>query len=896
MNNNAWFKKEKPLLSLQSMSGGAAGSLFQGAADKTYVDDVFSNYVYKGNSSSQTITNGIDFSSKGGLLWFKNRTDSSTQNILTDTTRGVDKVLYADAQSAEASSTINQSFNSDGWSMNNSYGDMNQNNKEYASWSFAKAPGFFDIVTYTGTGSNQTISHDLGCEPGCIITKKIDSSDNWYTWHRGLPGTNYLKYIYLNDTNGSDNAYAAWAETAPTATHFTVGASDATNVNGGSFIAYVFAGGIGSSDNAVEFDGTGDYLSIPVSNTDFDWGASDSLTIEAFVNLDDISSQSYNSIVNRWGGSGAYSFGIDVKNNGNIFFYEGSGTGSITTHESSGLTMVVNKWYHIAVVKDGTTGRFFINGRACGTFTWNQASTNNFTPIHIGNLSDGNAYPVNGKIADVRITMDQALYKVNTNGDVHYSLTQTSQGAQSSNVKLLCCNKSSVTGSTVTPGTITANGDASITTNNSIFDDTAANVFGGDGDKNIIRCGYYYGNDDSSGPIIDLGWEPSFILVKRSTSATNGDWRMFDNIRGLSAPSQTDSFLEPNTTDAEQSNLNCIDITARNFELKSSDTNWNGAGDTYIYIAIRRPDGYVGKPIEDATKVFAIDSGNGSSTIPSFDSTFPVDFAIYREYQSVYAPRVMSRLTSSEQLVASSTAAESDIGLSDVNWDSNVGFGNASYLDTSQISWMWKRHAGMDVVTYTGNDVDGRWIPHSLNNTPEMIWVKRRSHTGQWVVGHKGLDGGSAPWTHYLTLETTDQEYDYPLFYDTAPTSTFFTVGGHGEVNGNAKTFIAMLFASVTGVSKVGSYDGSATSQTITTGFQPKMVLIKEVSVSGQSWWLLDTYRGWAGANDKGLQLNASTQEITHDFGAPTSTGFTLVGSHDGSSNAGKKYIYYAHA
>tara|TARA_R100000742_G_C4224200_1_gene47211 strand:- start:43 stop:651 length:609 start_codon:yes stop_codon:yes gene_type:complete len=202
----------------------------------------------------------------------------------------------------------------------------------------------------------------------------------------------------------------------------------------------------------------------------------------------------------------------------------------------------------------------------------------------------------------------------------------------------------------------------------------------------------------------------------------------------------------------------------------------------------------------------------------------------------------------------------------------------------------------MDVVTYTGDDVDGRWIPHSLNKTPEMIWVKRRSHTGQWVVGHKGLDGGTAPWTHYLTLETTDQEYDYPLFYDTAPTSTFFTVGGHGEVNGNAKTFIAMLFASVTGVSKVGSYDGSATSQTITTGFQPKMVLIKEVSVSGQSWWLLDTTRGWAAGNDKGLQLNASTQEVTHDFGAPTSTGFTLVGSHDGSSNAGKKYIYYAHA
>ena len=46
MNNNSWFKKEKPLLSLQSMSGGAAGSLMQGAAAaKTYVDEVFSTLL-----------------------------------------------------------------------------------------------------------------------------------------------------------------------------------------------------------------------------------------------------------------------------------------------------------------------------------------------------------------------------------------------------------------------------------------------------------------------------------------------------------------------------------------------------------------------------------------------------------------------------------------------------------------------------------------------------------------------------------------------------------------------------------------------------------------------------------------------------------------------------------
>ena len=36
---------------------GAAGS---GAAEGTYVEDVFSTWLYDGNNTTQTITNGID--------------------------------------------------------------------------------------------------------------------------------------------------------------------------------------------------------------------------------------------------------------------------------------------------------------------------------------------------------------------------------------------------------------------------------------------------------------------------------------------------------------------------------------------------------------------------------------------------------------------------------------------------------------------------------------------------------------------------------------------------------------------------------------------------------------------------------------------------------------------
>ena len=109
-----------------------------------------------------------------------------------------------------------------------------------------------------------------------------------------------------------------------------------------------------------------------------------------------------------------------------------------------------------------------------------------------------------------------------------------------------------------------------------------------------------------------------------------------------------------------------------------------------------------------------------------------------------------------------------------------------------------------------------------------------------------------------------------------------------------------MLFASVDGVSKVGYYDGSASELTITTGFRPRFVIIRRVN-EAQDWCVFDTTRGWASGVDQRIELNDDdAQNNSYDWGAPTSTGFTLAPSSvtlSGKTNyAGGKYIYYAHA
>ena len=71
MNNNAWFKKENPFQTVIGYGGGATGfGAHSSAVSKLYVDDVFSQYLYRGNESARSFDNGILSHLKFGLPIF----------------------------------------------------------------------------------------------------------------------------------------------------------------------------------------------------------------------------------------------------------------------------------------------------------------------------------------------------------------------------------------------------------------------------------------------------------------------------------------------------------------------------------------------------------------------------------------------------------------------------------------------------------------------------------------------------------------------------------------------------------------------------------------------------------------------------------------------------------
>jgi hypothetical protein len=255
---------------LQATSGAASYDAFGGgvAAVPNYIEEVFGNYLYTGNGSTQTITNGIDLSTKGGLTWLKQRNDS-VGHRLYDTARGATKLLESNGTAAQStSSTGLTAFTSSGFSLGNDP-DSNTNNGTYASWTFRKAPKFFDVVTYTGNGVDaRAISHSLGATPGCIIIKKTSDVGNWVVGHRSLNSGTGNGSLFLNTTDAYDNSGSFYfgnrgtgTYIAPTSTQFTVSYSADVNASGQTYVAYLFAhdaGGFGltGTDNVISCGST----------------------------------------------------------------------------------------------------------------------------------------------------------------------------------------------------------------------------------------------------------------------------------------------------------------------------------------------------------------------------------------------------------------------------------------------------------------------------------------------------------------------------------------------------------------------------------------------------------------------------------------------------------------
>ena len=224
-------------MSAKNIMMAAAGN---SDASALYSDDVFSTYLYTGNGATQTINNGIDLAGKGGMVWIKCRTADATYGLhrLFDTARGVTKYLNSALTNAEATDTKSvTSFSSTGFSLGfDAY--VNKSGNSFTSWTFRRAPGFFDVVCDIGTGAAHTVSHGLRAVPEILIRKGRSVGTQWEVYSAALANTEKL---VLNSTAAKATDATAWNSTTPTASVFTVGTGANVNTSAAMYVTYLFA-------------------------------------------------------------------------------------------------------------------------------------------------------------------------------------------------------------------------------------------------------------------------------------------------------------------------------------------------------------------------------------------------------------------------------------------------------------------------------------------------------------------------------------------------------------------------------------------------------------------------------------------------------------------------------
>jgi hypothetical protein len=426
-----------------------------------------------------------------------------------------------------------------------------------------------------------------------------------------------------------------------------------------------------------------------------------------------------------------------------------------------------------------------------------------------------------------------------------------------------------------------------------------AGGFGLAGTDNVISCGSFT-TDGSGNATVTLGYEPQWIMAKASGAVEN--WYLEDNMRGFPVDG-TLALLQPNGSNAEASSTNFFYSRATGFVAGSSGGSNLSVSTSYIYIAIRR--GPMKVPTVGTSVFSPIAKTGDASTTTITNVGFPADLFMFKWTALAYGWKQQDRLRGFVQKLASDqTGSESDSGTYTFGTVNNTGYtygANASTSGelngsgvTSSVLVFGRAPGFMDVVCYAGTG-SNLTVAHNLTVAPQLIIIKNRTNSWSWNVGYNfGVSSYD-----FLTLDNNDPGTGnaYSSHYTAAPTATQFFLATNVRVNQSSANFVAYLFATCAGVSKVGTYTGTGTTQVINCGFTAgaRFVMIKRTDNIGD-WYVWDSARGIIAGNDPYLLLNSTAAEVTStDYIDTAATGFEISSTAPGAVNfSGGTFIFLA--
>ena len=427
----------------------------------------------------------------------------------------------------------------------------------------------------------------------------------------------------------------------------------------------------------------------------------------------------------------------------------------------------------------------------------------------------------------------------------------------------------------------------------------------------------YTGNAGTQ-TIDELNFAPDWVWIKSRSSAINHV--AWDTVRGATLR------VGPNQTNAEGTSANGLSAFTSDGYTLGDMANVNGSGLSMVAWNWNAGDTdgktYTVKVVSDSgnkyrfddygTSAVTLDLAEGGTYIfdqsDSSNATHPLRFYTAADKTGgEYTTGVTTAGTPGSsgaytQIVVAASAptlyyqcsAHAGMG-GQINTNSTLGSSNFNGNIQSVVKA--NTTAGFSITTYTGTG-SSTTVGHGLGVKPDVIIIKCRSNTDNWMVYHNQKNEGVDPEDYYLELNSTSAGPNSTVMLnDTAPTSTSVTIGSDNSVNGSSRTYVMYSFSGVTGYSKFGSYigNGNADGAFIFTGFRPAWVMVKRTDASND-WPISDNKRSSFNLVDKALYADLSNSESTanrYDF---LSNGFKIRNNLNESNASGGSYIYLAFA
>jgi len=197
--------------------------------------------------------------------------------------------------------------------------------------------------------------------------------------------------------------------------------------------------------------------------------------------------------------------------------------------------------------------------------------------------------------------------------------------------------------------------------------------------------------------------------------------------------------------------------------------------------------------------------------------------------------------------------------------------------------------SGFSIVQATATSASSSTIDHGLTVAPELIIEKNFSNVDSWNTFVSALGNTKALFLDTDALPSTNSSF----WNNTSPTSDVFTVASRT----NAENYIYYCFHSVAGYQKIGTYTGNnSTSNVVTTGFQPRFLLLKKTTGSTGDWKIIDSGRSSSNPRDKALEASSNgIEDSGSNFNVNfNSNDFTIATTNVEYNDDGETYIYLA--